>query len=44
MRTIDLFILAAYLAGVTAFGCSFYFRKSAKGTDGFVSGGGRVPS
>ena len=44
MRAIDLLILLAYLAGVTVFGCSFYFRKSAKGTAGFVSGGGRVPS
>ncbi|MBQ3289632.1 MAG: sodium/solute symporter [Kiritimatiellae bacterium] len=44
MRAIDLFILAAYLAGVTVFGCSFYFRKNAKGTAGFVAGGGRVPS
>jgi len=44
MRTIDLFILAVYLVGVTVFGCSFYFRKSAKGTSGFVAGGGRVPS
>ena len=44
MRTADLIILAAYLAGVTVFGCSFYFRKGAKGTSGFVAGGGRVPS
>lgn len=44
MRTLDLAILALYLVGVTVFGCSFYFRKSAKGTAGFVAGGGRVPS
>lgn len=44
MRAIDLFILVVYLTGVTVFGCSFYFRKSAKGTAGFVAGGGRVPS
>lgn len=44
MRALDLAILALYLVGVTVFGCSFYFRKSAKGTDGFVAGGGRVPS
>ena len=44
MRTLDLAILAVYLVGVTVFGCSFYFRKSAKGTAGFVAGGGRVPS
>lgn len=44
MRTLDLVVLGAYLVGVTVFGCSFYFRKSAKGTEGFVAGGGRVPS
>ena len=44
MRPLDLAILVAYLVGVTAFGCSFYFRKSAKGTAGFVAGGGHVPS
>lgn len=44
MRTVDLVILAAYLVGVTVFGCSFYFRRSAQGTAGFVAGGGRVPS
>jgi SSS family solute:Na+ symporter len=43
VRPLDLAILIAYLVGVTAFGCSFYFRKSAKGTAGFVAGGGRVP-
>ena len=43
MRTTDLAILVVYLLGVTAFGCSFYFRKDAKGTKGFVSGGGCVP-
>ena len=44
MRTFDLAILVAYLVGVTAFGCSFYFKKGVRGTEGFVSGGGRVPS
>ena len=44
MRPLDLAILALYLVGVTAFGCSFYFRKSAKGAAGFVAGGGKVPS
>lgn len=44
MRLFDLTILVAYLLGVTLFGCSFYFRKSAKGASGFVAGGGRVPS
>ncbi len=44
MRQLDPIILVAYLVGVTLFGCSFYFRKSAKGASGFVAGGGRVPS
>lgn len=44
MRPLDLAILALYLVGVTVFGCSFYFKKSAKGAAGFVAGGGRVPS
>lgn len=44
MRPLDLAILALYLVGVTVFGCSFYFRRSAKGTAGFVAGGGKVPS
>ena len=44
MRPVDLAILIAYLAGVTAFGCSFYFRKNAKGVSGFVAGCGHVPS
>ena len=44
MSSLDLAILVLYLVGVTALGCSFYFRKSAKGADGFVAGGGRVPS
>lgn len=44
MRPLDLAILALYLVGVTVFGWSFYFRKSAKGAAGFAAGGGRVPS
>ncbi|MBR2305595.1 MAG: sodium/solute symporter [Fibrobacter sp.] len=44
MNAVDLFILIAYLAGVTVFGCSFYFRKSAKGADGFVAGRGAAPN
>ena len=44
MRLFDLTILVAYLVGVTLFGCSFYFRRSAKGASGFVAGGGHVPS
>ena len=44
MNIIDIAILAVYLVGVTVFGCSFYFRKSASGTDGFVAGRGAAPS
>ena len=44
MHGVDLLVLVVYLAGVTAFGCSFFFRKDAKGTEGFVTGGGKVPS
>ena len=44
MKSVDLAILVAYLVGVTVFGCSFYFRKNAKGAAGFVVGGGHVPS
>ena len=44
MSSLDLAILVLYLVGVTALGCSFYFKKGAKGSAGFVAGGGRVPS
>ena len=44
MKSVDLAILVAYLVGVTVFGCSFYFRKNAKGAAGFVVGSGHVPS
>lgn len=44
MRPVDLAILVLYLVGVTAFGCSFYFRRGANGSAEFVAGGGRVPS
>lgn len=43
MDVIDLVVLVVYLVGVTAFGCSFYFKKSARGAAGFVSGGGAIP-
>jgi SSS family solute:Na+ symporter len=42
---IDLLVFAAYLLGVTAFGCSFYFRKGdADAADAFTSGAGRLPA
>lgn len=43
MSFIDIVILAVYLAGVTVFGCSFYFHKSASGAEGFVAGRGAAP-
>ncbi len=42
---IDLLVFAVYMAGVTLFGCSFYFRKGAADkADAFTSGGGRLPA
>ena len=43
MSFIDIVILAVYLAGVTVFGCFFYFHKSASGAEGFVAGRGAAP-
>ena len=41
---IDLAVIAAYLVGTTAFGCSFYFRKGSFGdAKTFMAGGGRIP-
>lgn len=46
MSWIDIVIIAAYLIGTTAFGCSFLFRKKGGGgdVDGFMTGGGRLPT
>ena len=33
MSSLDLAIHVLYLVGVTALGCSFYFRKSVKGLE-----------
>lgn len=41
---VDLLVFFAYMAGVTLFGCSFYFRKGAGGSDAFTSGAGRLPT
>ena len=42
---VDLLVFVAYLVGVTAFGCSFYFRRgAADAADTFTSGGGRLPA
>lgn len=43
MSAIDLSVLVLYLVGVTVFGCSFYFRKSARGAEGFTAGRGAAP-
>jgi SSS family solute:Na+ symporter len=40
---IDFFVIAAYLAGTTLFGCSFYFRKGAGDAKTFMAGGGKIP-
>ena len=41
---IDLLVFVAYMAGVTLFGCSFYFRKGADKADAFTSGAGLLPA
>ena len=44
--TVDLVIIALYLLGTVAFGCSFFFRKGKEG-DGakeFMTGGGKLPT
>jgi SSS family solute:Na+ symporter len=40
----DLIVFAAYLIGVTLFGCSFYFRKGTDSAAAFTSGGGALPA
>ena len=44
MSWIDTAIIAAYLLGTTLFGCSFMFRKGGRDADGFMTGGGRLPT
>ena len=42
---VDMAVIAAYLAGTTLFGCSFYFRKnSGDKANAFMTGGGRLPT
>jgi SSS family solute:Na+ symporter len=41
---IDLLVFAAYMLGVTVFGCSFCFRKGANKADAFTSGAGQLPA
>ena len=40
----DLAIIAVYLIGIVAFGCSFYFKKGGRDARTFMSGGGRIPT
>ena len=40
---IDLGVIAVYLVGITAFGCSFYFRKGTNSARAFMVGTGRIP-
>lgn len=40
---IDTMVIIVYLLAVTAFGCSFYFRKGRNGADDFTKGGRRLP-
>jgi len=42
--TIDLIIIAAYLIGITLFGCSFYFKKGGRDARTFTTGGGKIPN
>ena len=44
MSWIDTAIIIAYLLGTTLFGCSFMFRKGGGDADGFMTGGGRLPT
>ncbi len=41
---VDLLVFAAYMAGVTLFGCSFYFRKGSQCAETFTAGAGRLPA
>jgi SSS family solute:Na+ symporter len=41
---VDLLVFAAYMAGITLFGCSFYFRKEVNASEAFTSGAGHLPA
>ncbi|MDR1423366.1 MAG: sodium:solute symporter [Azoarcus sp.] len=42
---VDLLVFFVYLAGIVAFGCSFYFRRGGVDTaNAFTSGGGHLPA
>ena len=41
---VDVGVIALYLIGITAFGCSFYFRKDGRNAKVFMIGGGNIPN
>lgn len=40
----DIGVICLYLIGITAFGCSFYFRKDGRNAKAFMIGGGNIPN
>ena len=43
MSWIDIAVIGVCFVGVTAFGCSFYFKKGSNVAESFVVGEGRIP-
>ncbi len=41
---VDIGVIILYLIGITAFGCSFYFRKGGRSAKAFMVGGGNIPN
>ena len=41
---IDIGVIILYLAGITLYGCSFYFRKGANSAKAFMTGTGHIPN
>jgi len=41
---VDIGVIVLYLIGITAFGCSFYFRKGSRSANVFMVGGGKIPN
>ena len=44
MNWIDIGVIVLYLVGITAFGCSFYFRKGGRNARAFMVGTGDIPN
>lgn len=40
----DIVVIVLYLIGITAFGCSFYFRKDGRNAKAFMVGNGNIPN